>query len=305
MAELRTALFSRKQSGGFFVVDDIKQHPGAIWFVDSGHSYASDAAGFGRTPDAPLATLDYAVGLCTASQGDVIYAMPGHAETVSAAAGLDLDKIGISIIGLGNGTLQPTITLDTADTADIDIDAASITIENIHFISNFLNIAAAIDVNATDFTLRNCRFSEAGTDLNALIWIQDAAAAGSDRITVENCHVIANDTTNTHFINFAGTGSGHRFIGNELIGDWGTIAVGGAGVILNAVIRDNVIYNLANTNDSCLNFANTATGLLMRNLAAGTPAAANGITAAAMGKAENYYVDLGTDVQAILEPVVT
>ena len=305
MAEQRTALFVRQQPGGYFIVDDLANHPGAIWFVDSGHAAASDTAGFGRTPDAPFATIDYAVGVCTASQGDVIYAMPGHAETVSEAGGLDLDKIGISIIGLGHGTLQPTITIDTADTADIDIDAASITIENIHFISNFLDIAAAIDVNATDFTIRNCRFTETGTDLNALIWIQDALAAASDRITVENCHVIANDTTNTHFINFSGTGSGHRFIGNELIGDWGTIAVGGAGVILNAVVRDNVIYNLAATNDACLNFAATATGICMRNLAGGTAAAANGITAPLMAKAENYYVDLGTDVQAILEPVVT
>ena len=159
MAENRTMLFSRKQSGGFFIVDDLAQHPGAIWFVDSGHAAASDAAGFGRTPDAPFATLDYAVGKCTASQGDVIYAMPGHAEVVSAAAGLALDVAGISIVGLGNGSLQPTVTLDTANTADVDVDAANVTVENIHFVANFADIAAAIDVNADDFTLRNCRFS--------------------------------------------------------------------------------------------------------------------------------------------------
>ena len=152
MAELRTALFSRKQAGGVFIVDDLKQHPGAIWFVDSGHAYASDSAGFGRTPDAPFATIDYAVGMCTASQGDVIYVMPGHAEVVSAAGDLDLDVIGISVVGLGNGSLQPTVTLDTADTADVDVDAADITVENIHFRANFADIVAAIDVNADDFT---------------------------------------------------------------------------------------------------------------------------------------------------------
>ena len=52
------------------------------------------------------------------------------------------------------------------------------------------------------------------------------------------------DAANTHFVNFAGTGTGHRIIGNELIGDWGTMAIGGAGVVTNAVIRDNVISNV-------------------------------------------------------------
>ena len=96
--------------------------------MDSGHAAASDTAGFGRTPDAPFATIDYAVGQCTASQGDIIYVMPGHAEVLAAAADLALDVIGISVIGLGNGPLQPTVTLGTADTADVDVDAAGITV---------------------------------------------------------------------------------------------------------------------------------------------------------------------------------
>lgn len=305
MAELRTSLFSRKQSGGVFVIDDLANHPGAIWFVDSGHAAASDAAGFGRTPDAPFATIDYAVGKCTASQGDVIYVMPGHAETVSAAAGLALDVIGISVVGLGNGSLQPTVTLDTADTADVDVDAADITVENIHFRANFADIAAAIDVNADDFTLRNCRFSEVATDMNALIWVQDAAATASDRITIEGCRAVALDAANTHFVNFAGTGDGHRIIGNELIGDWGTMAIGGAGVVTNAVVRDNVVYNAASDNDSCINFAATATGICMRNLCGGAAAQANGVTATAMAIAENYYGVISEDLSAILEPIAT
>ena len=41
----RTALFSRHQPGGVFTVDDLEQHPGDIWFVDSGATAASDATG--------------------------------------------------------------------------------------------------------------------------------------------------------------------------------------------------------------------------------------------------------------------
>ena len=306
MSETRTPLFARNQSGGAWVIDDIKQHPGAIWFVDSGNtSTGADAAGYGRTPDKPFLTIDYAVGKCTASQGDVIYVMPGHAEVVSAAAGLALDVIGISVIGLGNGSLQPTVTLDTANTADVDVDAADITVENIHFVANFADIAAAIDVNADDFTLRGCRFSEAATDMNAKIWVQDAAATASDRITIEGCRAVALDALNTHFVNFAGTGDGHRIIDNELIGDWGTMAVGGAGVVTNVMIARNIINNAASDNDSCINVSATTTGMVAFNACGGAAAQGNGITAPDCVSIENYYGVINEDLSGILEPAAT
>ena len=305
MAELRTALFSRKQSGGVFIVDDLAQHPGAIWFVDSGHAAASDTAGFGRSPDAPFATIDYAVGKCTANQGDVIYVMPGHAEALAAAADLALDVAGISVIGLGNGSDTPTVALGTADTVDVDIDAANITVENIHFVANLADIAIMIDVNADDFTLRNCRFSQAAVNLNAKICVQDAAGTGSDRLTIEGCRALMYDSANTHFVNFGGTGDGHRIIGNELIGDWGTMAIGGAGALTYATVIDNVISNQASDNDSCINFEATSTGICMRNLCGGAAAQANGVTATAMAIAENYYGVVSEDLSAILEPIAT
>ena len=162
----KTELFVRTQPGGVFSVVDNSVTTGAIWWVDSGSATGADAVGYGQNPDAPFLTIDYAVGQCTAGDGDIIYAMPGHAETVSAAGGLDLDKIGIKIVGLGHGTLQPTVTLDTADTADIDVDAASITVENIHFKANFLDIAAAMPA-ATAIELIHC-YSLVHDDLPAM-----------------------------------------------------------------------------------------------------------------------------------------
>lgn len=300
----RSALFANVQSGGMFVVEDQSRSTGNRFFVDSGASGASDTAGAGKNPDVPFATIDYAVGQCTANNGDIIYVMPGHAETVSAAGGLDLDVAGISVVGLGSGTDQPTVTLDTIASADVDIDAANVTVENIHFIAGVADVVAAIDVNATDFTARGCRFTE-GTDLNFLICIQDAAAAASDRMTIENCHAICPDNANTHFVNFAGTGTGHIVRGNVLHGDWGTMAIGGAGVVTFCTCVDNVIYNEASDNDSCINFAATATGICMRNLCGGAAAQANGVTATAMAIAENYYGVISEDLSAILEPIAT
>ena len=259
----------------------------------------------GLSPNSPLSTIDEAVGLCTADQGDIIVVLPGHAETVSAAGGLDLDVSGITIIGSGSGANQPTVTLDTATTADIDIDAANITVENIHFVANFADIAVMIDVNADDFTLRNCRFTQAGDDLNAKICVQDAAAGGSDRITIEGCHATMYDAANTHFVNFAGTGTGHVVKDNILIGDWGTMAVGGAGVITYCQITDNIIYNAAATSDACINLAATATGVVVGNDCAGAAVQANGITATACLISRNYYGVLSEDLSAILDPIAT
>lgn len=259
----------------------------------------------GLMPSSPFATIDHAVGVASANNGDVIYVLPGHAEVVSAAGGLDLDVAGITIVGLGNGANTPTVTLDTATTADIDVDAANITIRNIHFRANFADIAAAIDVNADDFTIEECRFSDVATNMNALVWVQDAASTGSDRITIRGCSCIARDAANTHFVNFSGTGDGHVVADNVLIGDWGTACIGGAGVITNATILRNKIYNAATDNDSCINFAATASGICADNHACGGAAQANGITAQGMAKSQNYYGVVGEDLSAILEPIAT
>ena len=304
----RTELFVRKASGGVFTVANQSLTTGNIFFVDSGSSTGSDAAGYGNNPDAPFATWDYAVGQCAANNGDRIYLMPGHAETVSAAGGIDLDVAGVTTIGIGDGSDTPTVTLDTATTADVDVDAANVTVENVVFTANFADIAVGIDVNATDFTLRRCRFQETATNMNAKIWVQDAAAAASDRITVEDCYCKVVDAANTHFINFAGTGDGHRFLRNTLIGDWGTMAVGGAGVITFAEVGDNKILNAATTDDGCLSFAATATGLMYRNLV-GAPASSgqtNHILAPDFATLENYAsLTAGEDLSGILEPIAT
>lgn len=273
---------------------------GTIYYVDSGTG--SDSAGAGSRA-APFATIDYAVGKCTANDGDIIIVFPGHAETVSAAAGLALDVAGITIVGLGSGANQPTVTLDTIISADIDVDAANITVENIHFRANFADITAAIDVNADDFTLRGCRFSEVAADMNCKIWIQDAAATASDRITVEGCTAKCLDAANTHFINFAGTGDGHIVRNNLLMGDWGTMCVGGAGVVTYCTIAHNLIFNAATDADVCISMAATATGICAYNACTGGHAS-QGIIPGDLGAIENYYEQHTSDLSGVIEPAI-
>ena len=168
-------------------------------------------------------------------------------------------------------------------------------------VANFADITAAIDVNATDFTLRRCRFTAAAADMNALIWVQDAAAAASDRITVEDCYVLTPDAANTHFINLAGTGDGHVIRNNILMGDWGTMCIGGAGIVTNCAIIGNYIYNKATEADVCISMGATATGICAGNMCCGGHAS-QGIIPGDLGALENYYEQHTSDLSGVIEP---
>lgn len=155
---------------------------GSVFWVHSGTG--SDQASRGKEPERPLASIDYAVGLCTADKGDVIVVMPGHAENVIEAAGIVLDIAGVKIVGLGSGSLRPTLTFKTAITADMDIDAANITIENILFVNGIDNLTAPIDVNAADFTMINCETRDNNASYHCDDFIVSCDAA--DRMKILN-----------------------------------------------------------------------------------------------------------------------
>ena len=65
-----------------------------------------------------------------AARGDIIFCAPNHAETVGAAAAINLDKTGVSVIGLGNGAARPTFTF-SATASTITMTAANVKLSNI------------------------------------------------------------------------------------------------------------------------------------------------------------------------------
>jgi len=175
----RTALFSRNQPGGVFTIDDAAEHPGDIYFVDSTHAAATNAVGGGKSPDKPLATLDYAIGLCTASKGDVIYLMPGHAETTTAIA---LDVAGVRIIGLGWGRIRPTLTADTTAGSLLTVSAANCEIHNVRFVGAASGNLALLDLAAADFVGRKLSFEHGAAPLIAV-----TVSAASHRFQLLDC----------------------------------------------------------------------------------------------------------------------
>ena len=159
-------------------------HPGQVYFVNNSSVLApSGIAGSNGNPGTylkPFASIDYAVGRCSASRGDIIMVMPGHVETVSAAAGLALDVAGVAVIGLGQGALRAKVNL-TAAAATVAISAASVSLYNMLFTGGIDAIVSAIVVSAADVSLVNCELR----DVTGQMELGILTTAAADRLLVD------------------------------------------------------------------------------------------------------------------------
>lgn len=172
---------------------------GKVFFVDSN---LGNNGNNGKAPSKALATIDNAVGRCTANKGDIIVAMPGHAETLSSATALALDVAGIRIVGLGSGAMRPTITLDTAITSTIAVSVANVSIDNVVFSANFADITSLFTLTtATNFKLRNCEFKATATSMNFLAIVDtNTTNNAADGLTFEGCKWIEPDTATLYMV---------------------------------------------------------------------------------------------------------
>lgn len=123
-------------------------------------SVTGTASSQGTQPRSPISTIDAAIGLCTANKGDRIIVLPGHAETLSAASAITCDVAGVSIIGLGEGSLKPTLTYSAAAATTV-VSAANVTISGIKFqcaSASAADVNVFVTVSANWATLDNCEF---------------------------------------------------------------------------------------------------------------------------------------------------
>ncbi len=161
----------------------LREQVGVSYFVDSATGSNSNT---GKSPQTPVATLDTALGLCTANQGDRIYVMPNHAETVTGAGGITADVAGIRIIGLGHGNQRPRFLMDAATTVTFVVSAADVWVENCVFAAGHSDIATCFDLDAVGFHLINCELEDNTTHENFLVGITSGSATDNvcDRLTM-------------------------------------------------------------------------------------------------------------------------
>jgi len=171
---------TRNQVGGQLMFLDFSSTTGTSFFVDSATGASTNT---GRTPASPFATLAQAVAACTPSKGDRIYLMPGHAETISAAAGIAIGTAGITITGLGVGSNRPTFSW-SATASTWTITAANVTIRNIRCTASIDEVVVLFSSSAAHLTLDAVDYFETPS-CQAIKFLLTTAA--STDLVVKNC----------------------------------------------------------------------------------------------------------------------
>lgn len=244
-------------------------NPGSVFWVSS----VTGGNGNRGTQDRPFATIDYAIGRCTANKGDIIFVMPGHEETITAAAGIAADVAGVAIIGLGRGALRPTITLTTAAAASLAISAAAVTLHNVRMVAGFADITAMINVTSTDALIDSVEFVQLATNMN---WVDCIDASGgdgtADGLTVSNCRAFGVDAANDSFIEITGDISRmtveNNFVVHTAANATAFIEQAAGKDITAGMIRGNAYWSGITAVDILVNNATTAnTGFAIGNFA--------------------------------------
>jgi hypothetical protein len=233
---------------------------GSYFYVHSGTG--SNASGGGSSPSAPLATIDYAIGLCTANKGDVIVVMPGHAENIAAATTLALDVAGVQIVGVGRGRNRPVLTF-TNTAGKIPITGASCRMSNLALIASVSAVVTGISVEADDVELDNLYmgFDETGDDFAIMVLV-----SAKDRLCVRDSMFVAENT--------AGCNAGIQFVdaldtqivNNVFEGDYTTAVLNGVTTLSTGVfVVGNIMRNSDTTAGVLLTTAANSTGLAAYN----------------------------------------
>ena len=138
-------------------------NPGKVFWVNNSGVLPEGGIGGSDSNDGtylrPFGTIDGAIGKCTANRGDVIYVMPGHVETLTAASDVDFDVAGVRCVGLGRGSKMARFDYTNA-AGNVTVDADDVAIINMNFHANVTSITIGLSVlaGATDSLVQDCLF---------------------------------------------------------------------------------------------------------------------------------------------------
>lgn len=231
----RSPLYYQKTPGGLPAIVDVSKFSGNIFYVDS--ATGTDGAGYGSHPDKPVATIDYAIGLCTANQGDVILVMPGHDETLTAA--ITCDKAGVQIISVGQGADRAQLTVNGAIDG-VTITADDVTLDGLYFNESTDSATSNINIAAARATLRHIHMDLGATDIDAI-----TITAAGELPTIEDCTATPTANGPDSWIKFEGVIDRPIIRRNDVIGSDGTNAFDDGildfnnQAVTNALIYDN------------------------------------------------------------------
>ncbi len=280
--------------------------PGNVFFVDSGASLALDAnnGNAGNSWESPLATLDYAVGLCTANQNDVILLAPGHSESKTTTGNIALlDVAGVHVIGMGIGNVIATFTLGHAGTT-LSVTAPNCRIKGIKIASNVADCAIGLTMSALadGAIIEECVFTDGATAKELVIGIN--VVADCDNIIIRNCRfsTVPSGGCNNAIV-LAGGSDGSVIRDNIAYGTYATGTIlASVAASANLSIVDNILVNVAAAVGVALNTGST--GVLIRNLIGSAESMANTISGENATYCMENYVTGAPAASGVLDPGV-
>ncbi len=170
----------------------------ATYFAELNAEFPTDYDGVVRVMSSLTAVKSNA-GL-QASRGDVVLALPGFSETLTATMSLGI--AGAQWIGIGEGTLKPTINVNVADHG-IALSAANVVFDNWRFTAPGTDEAKSmIYVAAAGCTVKN--IVGIGSDESSNFVDCIVVKAGANDHTLENIKLTVGGTAVNSFLNFAG-----------------------------------------------------------------------------------------------------
>jgi hypothetical protein len=217
-----------------------------VWYVNSSTGSNGNT---GTSPNLPFSTLAYA--LSVAAAGDTIVLAPGFAVTLTAVLTLTLARL--TIIGIGIGTAKPTITVNAA-VDGLSLEAANITIDNVHFAAPETDAATAmINVAAAGCRLFNISGIGSKTAKNFVSGI--TIASGADDLFIRDLEIYNSVVAMDNFISIEAAVARLKMRNVFCFGDvvtagiidgatathlnWADVTIGILGTTLPAIILDN------------------------------------------------------------------
>lgn len=255
--------------------------------------YVSSSAGsndnIGNSPTLPKASLAGAQSAATASKGDVVVVMPGHAETLTAA--VTLSKAGVSYIGAGSGLLRPTITVNGA-VDGLNVTGANIVIDNFVFPFGGTDDATSdINIAAAGVTVRNTYHIGSTTSINKTDIIT-VTAAGHD-FTIDNTRMYNTVVDCVSAISIEGAAARGTITNNVIQGQFSTGALMDEATATLLTIRGNILKNTKAATAVVTFTTGNSTGVMSFNHISGrhTTIASNVVAGTGMDFFENRVVE--------------
>ena len=238
---------------------------GRVFFVSGGTAaylgQGGSNAGAADTPEDPATTIQGALDKTVAGRGDTVVILPG---SVTITAALTMTKADVTLSGMGGSSpVKPSAILSSlAASADaINVSAANVVIEDLHFPASTAATTSRIDAGAAGLVVRNCTFNCGVNDLET---ITIPAAGLHTQIEGNRFYVTANgpdaavevEAAAAHYVIIRG----NEFNGMNATNQWDVGAVNSGVAHLSCLVTGNT-----NNFGPAIIFSAAATGIISDN----------------------------------------